>query len=123
MSSFEPYPFQRRVADLLLSGRNVILQAPTGAGKTWAAKLPFYEARERGIDFPRRCLYSVPMRVLANQFLGDAKSDRRVARVDIQTGEHPEDPEFRADMTFATTDQVLSSFLLHPYSLSRREWH
>ncbi len=32
-----PYPFQRRVADLLLSGQNVILQAPTGAGKTFAA--------------------------------------------------------------------------------------
>nr|MDA8097804.1 hypothetical protein [Clostridia bacterium] len=30
------YPFQEKVADLLLSDRSVILRAPTGAGKTWA---------------------------------------------------------------------------------------
>ena len=120
MGEFKPYPFQRRVADLLLSGRNVILQAPTGSGKTWAAKLLFYEAVGRGLDLSRKCIFAVPMRVLANQFVEDARKDGRVRRVDIQTGEHPQDPEFRSDMIFATIDQVLSSFLLHSYSLSRR---
>lgn len=113
----EPYPFQHRVAELLLSGRNVILQAPTGAGKTTAALLPFEWSRERGMDFPRHCIYAVPMRVLANQF---AKDYCHVAPdIRIQTGEHPNDPRFLADVTFATIDQVLSSFLLSPYSLSR----
>ncbi|MCK4472742.1 MAG: CRISPR-associated helicase Cas3', partial [Anaerolineae bacterium] len=125
--SLVPYPFQRRVAELLLSGCNVILQAPTGAGKTMAAMLPFLEAIEHGRDFPHKCLYAVPMRVLANQFVKEftdrvrrAGRDDRI-RVAIQTGEHADDKELTATLTFATIDQVLSSFLLTPYSLSRRK--
>ncbi|MCP4421813.1 MAG: CRISPR-associated helicase Cas3', partial [Chloroflexi bacterium] len=37
-----------------------------------------------------------------------------------QTGEYKDDPEFCADMTFATIDQVLSGWLMSPYSLPRR---
>ncbi len=118
MSTFAPYPFQRHVAALLLSGQSVILQAPTGAGKTFAALLPFFEARQQGLDFPRKCIYAVPMRVLANQFA--AEEPPLPLRVAIQTGEHRDDPQFTADITFATIDQVLSSFLLAPYSLPRR---
>jgi len=124
--STTPYPFQRRVAELLLDGRNVILQAPTGAGKTMAAMLPFLEAIERGHNFPHKCLYAVPMRVLANQFVDEYKGKVRKAgrddriRVAIQTGEHPDDKELAATLTFATIDQVLSSFLLSPYSLPGR---
>ena len=118
MSTLDPYPFQRHVADLLLSGQSVILQAPTGAGKTFAAKLPFFEARQQGLDFPRKCIYAVPMRVLANQFAAEKLT--LPLQVAIQTGEHRDDPQFTADITFATIDQVLSSFLLAPYSLPRR---
>jgi CRISPR-associated endonuclease/helicase Cas3 len=124
--SLVPYPFQRRVAELLLGGRNVILQAPTGAGKTMAAMLPFLDGIEHGRDFPHKCLYAVPMRVLANQFVkeyGDkvrcAGRDDRI-RVAIQTGERADDEKLAATLTFATIDQVLSSFLLSPYSLPRR---
>jgi CRISPR-associated endonuclease/helicase Cas3 len=116
--SFTSYPFQRRVADLLLSGQNVILQAPTGAGKTYAALLPLIEARERGLAFPPRCIYSVPMRVLANQFAASEQGQAHGAK--IQTGEHGDDPTFLNDLTFATIDQTLSSFLMTPYSLGRR---
>lgn len=124
--SMIPYPFQRRVAELLLSGHNVILQAPTGAGKTHAAMLPFLDAIEHRRDFPHKCLYAVPMRVLANQFVNEYKGKVRKAgrddriRVAIQTGEHACDRELAATLTFATIDQVLSSFLLTPYSLPRR---
>ncbi len=114
------YPFQSHVADLLLSGKNVILQAPTGAGKTWAAELPFVEARAHELDFPRKCIYAVPMRVLANQFV--AQYSDGPLQATIQTGEHALDRQFTGgDITFATIDQVLSSFLLSPYSLSRRQ--
>jgi CRISPR-associated endonuclease/helicase Cas3 len=124
--TWTPYAFQRRVAELLLSGHNVILQAPTGAGKTLAAMLPFLDAIEHGRDFPHKCLYAVPMRVLANQFVEEYEGRVRKAgrddriRVAIQTGEHARDPELAATLTFATIDQVLSSFLLSPYSLPRR---
>lgn len=121
-----PYLFQRRVAELLLGGRNVILQAPTGAGKTMAALLPFLEAIEHKRHFPLKCLYAVPMRVLANQFVDEYRKKVRSAgrddriRVEIQTGEQADDRELSATLTFATIDQVLSSFLLCPYSLPRR---
>ncbi len=37
----KPWPYQQRVSDLVMAGKNVILQAPTGAGKTRAALEPF----------------------------------------------------------------------------------
>ena len=116
-----PYPHQDRVCEHLLAGRSVVLQAPTGSGKTEAALLPFLHARHWGLDFPRKCLYAVPLRTLANQF--KARADKWVAAlgdglaVTIQTGEHPEDRKFEGDLVFATIDQVLSSFLVSPYSL------
>jgi len=123
------YEYQKTVAGYLREGRNVILQAPTGAGKTIAALWPFLEAwdRDRPDFFPRKCIYSVPMRVLANQFV---RETRRLVEeelllaelpsIAIQTGERPEDRDLSAALTFATIDQVLSSFLLSPYSLPRR---
>ena len=50
-----PFAFQRKVAQHLLSGCNVILQAPTGAGKTKAALFPFLLAQRESIPFPERC--------------------------------------------------------------------
>jgi CRISPR-associated endonuclease/helicase Cas3 len=88
--------------------------------------LPFLEAIERGGDFPQKCLYTVPMRVLANQFVDEytakvrrAGRDDRI-RVAVQTGEHSDDRELTGVLTFATIDQILSSFLMSPYSLPRR---
>lgn len=123
------YGYQKRVARLVRGGCNIILQAPTGAGKTLAALWPFLQAwAADNSNVPRKCVYAVPMRVLANQF--DKESKRLVTSemllqappiIRKQTGEHKEDPEFCADLTFATIDQVLSSWLLHPYSLSQRK--
>lgn len=122
------YDYQERVKAHLLSGRPVVLQAPTGSGKTLAALAPFIEAFfDRPDDaFPKQCLYSVPMRVLASQFyreyrgLADSyeRKFRRSLDVRIQTGERAEDPEFLGGLVFATLDQTLSSALGVPYSLS-----
>jgi CRISPR-associated endonuclease/helicase Cas3 len=122
------YPYQERVKSALHQGKSVILQAPTGSGKTRAALAPFIEAF---FDFPpdcfpRQCLYAVPRRVLAAQFEREYRKlaesyDRRFGRrleVRIQTGEFPEDPQLMGDLVFATLDQVLSSALGVPYSLS-----
>jgi CRISPR-associated endonuclease/helicase Cas3 len=130
MKKFTLLPYQKRVGELILKGKNVILQAPTGAGKTYAALYPLSYALREGRNFPGKCLYSVPMRVLANQFVEDYRDmvtpgdflDRRTETpVSIQTGEHRDDPRLEAILTFATIDQTLSSFLVAPYSLSRRE--
>ncbi|GIV84809.1 MAG: CRISPR-associated helicase/endonuclease Cas3 [Candidatus Roseilinea sp.] len=122
------YPYQEQVKSHLLNGRSVVLQAPTGSGKTRAALAPFIEAFFDLPDdaFPKQCLYSVPMRVLASQFYREYRTlaeryeriHRRALDVRIQTGERPEDPELVGDLVFATLDQTLSSALGVPYSLS-----
>lgn len=126
------YPFQERVDALMRSGRSLILQAPTGCGKTRAALFPFLDGwRNTASAFPRQCLYAVPMRVLANQFAFEYKQtvDRytvshglsELGTVAVQTGARPEDARFESDLIFTTIDQLLSSFLTIPYSLSNRQ--
>jgi CRISPR-associated endonuclease/helicase Cas3 len=120
-----PYAYQIRVADALLAGRSVILQAPTGAGKTAAALLPFIHAIQHlpPNQFPRQCIYSVPMRVLANQFqaeyekLTQRSGLKNRLQVMIHTGERPDDPELHGDLVFTTIDQTLSNVLGVPYAL------
>ncbi|MCX7858584.1 MAG: CRISPR-associated helicase Cas3' [Chloroflexus sp.] len=123
------YPYQQRVKDFILQGTSVILQAPTGAGKTRAALAPFIEGFfDRPDSAPRKCFYVTPMRVLANQFHAEysalaASYSRRHGRhldVRIQTGEQPEDRRFEGDLIFCTIDQFLSSYLMMPYSLPYR---
>ena len=124
MIEFNPYPYQERVADCILLGKSVILQAPTGAGKTAAALLPFIHATQylTSSSFPRQCVYSVPMRVLANQFEAEYKKLARRSgltdslTVTIQTGERPDDPEVKGDLVFTTIDQTLSNVLGVPYA-------
>jgi len=124
----QPYDYQSLVADRLLSGRSVVLQAPTGAGKTHAALSPFLQAWRGEVDsrFPNKCVYVVPMRVLAHQFAEKARAEayadrnQRLLDIRIQTGDAPEDRRFEAELTFCTVDQFLSSFLTMPYSLPAR---
>lgn len=119
----QPHNFQIEVADLLLNQRrSVILQAPTGSGKTWTALFPFLHAWRTGLSFPRKCLYAVPLRVLATQFKESAEQIRwpNTLSIQIQTGEQQDTPTFESDLIFTTIDQVLSSALNVPYSLGYR---
>lgn len=129
MAIRELYDYQIQVAKLLQAGKSVILQAPTGAGKTFASLYPFLEAWDaQNSDFPRKCIYAVPMRVLANQFnehyddfISNKMRTIQPPQVKRQTGEYREDAELHGDLIFATIDQILSSWLLHPYAQSRRK--
>ncbi|HEX6479713.1 MAG TPA: CRISPR-associated helicase Cas3' [Ktedonobacteraceae bacterium] len=134
--TFQLRPFQERVLKHVLHGDSVILQAPTGAGKTRAALAPFIQNLARGDNaLPYTCRYAVPMRVLANQFYRDYQSladnidkgaltrlvdtYQRIKHdaVSIQTGEQSDDPQMESTLTFCTIDQLLASFLAVPYGV------
>jgi CRISPR-associated endonuclease/helicase Cas3 len=135
--SFRLRPFQQRVFDTLIrKKRNVILQAPTGAGKTQAALSPFvHNLAHEDNALPLTCRYAVPQRVLANQFFRDyehlaGKIDQSAPTrledvyrqigcraVAVQTGEQPDDEQMEAALTFCTIDQLLVSFLGTPSGL------
>jgi CRISPR-associated endonuclease/helicase Cas3 len=134
--NFQVRPFQEKVFECLMNGRSVILQAPTGSGKTKAALMPFLQnLAQGGNTLPHTCRYAVPLKVLANQFYREY--DSIAARIDlqghthlvetyqslnsnaisIQTGEQPDDLQMESALTFCTIDQLLASFLAVPYGV------
>lgn len=127
ITDFAPYQYQVQVYELLLSGKNVILTVPTGAGKTWASVMPFLFARHTGNrSFPQKMIYSLPLRTLANSIHYDFNKTLKDKETfinisSIQTGEYKNDPHFEKDIIFSTIDQTLSSFLCFPLSLSKRQ--
>jgi len=139
ITSYSPYKFQSEVGQNCLHNRNNMLQAPTGSGKTLAAIVPFLyawkqwkEGSHEADKYPRKLIYSLPLRTLANSIYKDVKDliDRfgeviNYPDVDIdvriQTGEYNNDRHFEADIIITTIDQTLSSFLSTPYSLPLRQ--
>lgn len=134
--NFQLRPFQEKVFECLMNGHSVILQAPTGSGKTKAALMPFLQnLAQGGNTLPHTCRYAVPLKVLANQFYREFNSI--ASRIDlqghthlvetyqslnsnaisIQTGEQPDDPQMESALTFCTIDQLLASFLAVPYGV------
>ena len=59
----QPDAFQRRALAAALNGRDVLVVAPTGAGKTWVAEQVAGYALERGV----RLIYASPIKALSNQ--------------------------------------------------------
>ncbi len=115
-----PYPYQLRVSSALIAGKNIILRAPTGAGKTWATVAPFLFARAQGKPFADRLLYALPLRTLASALCTSVRDSAPTASVALQIGGESGDPFFESDIVFTTIDQLLSSYLLHPVGLSPR---
>ena len=126
ITGFKSYDYQSKVAEHLLSGKNVILSVPTGAGKTWASIMPFLFAKNRtDINFPKKMIYSLPLRALCNSITEDVKkaTENTVFKdlAAIQTGEFSDDKYFENDIIFSTIDQTLSNFLCFPLPLSQRQ--
>lgn len=120
----EAIPFQRRVYDHLAAGSSVVLQAPTGSGKTFAALAPFVLGVWGSGNGPvaRKLIYSLPLRVLAGS-LRDQYQDRLLKKLCFTTqyGGSAGDPYLdEGDVVFTTIDQTLSGFLGTPLSLPNR---
>ena len=137
VTDHDPFDYQIEVAQALFNGGNVVLRAPTGAGKTWSVIVPFLFTRWVGA--PSRLIYALPLRTLAQGIYHEAQqaaaraghsvddeSDAEGRKaippyVTLQTGEQPDDPFFdRGKIVVTTYDQVLSGLLAGPYGLSDR---
>ena len=78
------------------AGHNVLLAAPTGAGKTLVAEYAIEHAVQQG----RRAIYTSPIKALSNQKFRDFKNDG--LRVGLMTGDLTLDPD--APLVIMTTE-------------------
>lgn len=84
-------PLQRSSAAAITSGYNVLIVAPTGAGKTEAALLPILSMMLEGDSKPVTLLYITPMKALINDLYSRIKwwADRLGFRVSRKHGDTP----------------------------------
>jgi CRISPR-associated endonuclease/helicase Cas3 len=132
----DPYPYQQRLAD---QGLPELLKAPTGAGKTLAATLPWLYRRRFHPDAairattPHWLVLVLPMRVLVEQTLGEMRGwlDRldlsEAVGLNVLMGGEPVDSTWRLDpgrdaIFVGTLDMVLSRALNRGYGESRWAW-
>lgn len=76
-------PFQRRAAAALDTDRNVLVAAPTGAGKTLIAEYAIHLAMQRGM----RSIYTAPIKALSNQKFRDFRNDPDIGDAGLMTGD------------------------------------
>lgn len=129
-----PYPYQWRLA---AGGWPDVLKIPTGLGKTAAIFLAWlYRRHSNAIPEPRRLVWCLPMRVLAEQTarlarhwgerLVSAGLLARAPAVHLLMGGHVAQewdtrPEDEA-ILIGTQDQLLSRALNRGYAMSRFRW-
>ena len=97
--SFKGYTlnsFQVEAAEAIEDGNNVLLAAPTGAGKTLVAEYAIEHAVSQG----KRAIYTSPIKALSNQKFRDFKNDG--LRVGLMTGDLTLDPD--APLVIMTTE-------------------
>ena len=92
-----PDKWQALALAALREGNDVIVDAPTGAGKTYV-----FERWAEQTNFARRALFTVPTRALANDKYAEWRA--RDWRVGIMTGDLCVDPD--APIVVATLEAV-----------------
>ncbi len=101
-------PFQIEVIHPVLHGRDVILQAATGSGKTEAILAPCLE-RLICAPEPEGILYVVPTRALVHDLhrrLAPVLHDRLGLQLGIRTGDVKRLPSGRADLLLTTPESL-----------------
>ena len=96
--------FQREADEALEAGRNVLVAAPTGAGKTVVADFAMFLAQERNV----KAFYTTPIKALSNQKYHDLAAVYGPDRVGLLTGDTSINSE--ADIVVMTTE-VLRNML------------
>ncbi|MEM3206405.1 MAG: DEAD/DEAH box helicase [Halobacteria archaeon] len=104
-----PTPAQERAHSPILSGRNLLLVAPTGSGKTEAALIPLIE-RCKGPGPPSiRILYITPLRALNRDLVTRLRTlaDEHGLRTEVRHGDTP--PAERRKQSLRPPDILLTT--------------
>lgn len=94
---FKPDPFQETAVEKIESS-DVLVCAPTGAGKTWIA----VEAMARRLSEGKRCWYASPLKALSNSKYEEFRARFGAHAVGILTGDRKENPD--APVIVGTTE-------------------
>lgn len=108
-----PDAWQAEAIRALASGEDVIVQAPTGAGKTFVFEQYFQQRRG-----PGQVIFTVPTRALANDKF--AEWNRQGWRVGITTGDLSHDPE--APLIVATLEAQQNPKRASLYVIDEYQW-
>ena len=108
-----PDAWQAEAIRALASGDDVIVQAPTGAGKTFIFEQYFQQKRG-----PGQAIYTVPTRALANDKF--AEWNRLGWRVGITTGDLSHDPD--APLVVATLEAQQTPARAALYVIDEYQW-
>jgi superfamily II RNA helicase len=108
---FELAPFQRRAAGALDLGADVLVAAPTGAGKTLIAEYAIHGALAAG----KRAIYTAPIKALSNQKFRDFRADPAIADAGLMTGDITIRPEAR--VLVMTTEILRNTIVEDPARL------
>ena len=95
---FTPDPFQRESFAALDAGRNLLVSAPTGSGKTLVGEYAAYRALAGG----GRCFYTTPVKALSNQKFRQFRQRFGPENVGLLTGDHSIDAD--APIVVMTTE-------------------
>jgi ATP-dependent RNA helicase HelY len=90
--------FQQEAVDAVDAGRNVLVAAPTGSGKTVVAE----HAVARALADGGRAVYTAPIKALSNQKFSDLKRELGEDQVGLLTGDHSIRPD--APVLVVTTE-------------------
>ena len=107
--------FQIDAVAAIRAGHNVLVAAPTGAGKTLVAEYAISEAVARG----KRCIYTAPVKALSNQKYRDFRDDPTVD-VGLMTGDVT--IHAQAQVLIMTTEILRNAIFENPALLSDVEY-
>lgn len=108
---FELDAFQVEANEALESGNNVLVAAPTGAGKTVVADFAIYLAQERNV----KAFYTTPIKALSNQKYHDLVELYGPDKVGLLTGDTSINAE--ADIVVMTTEVLRNMLYEHSMTL------
>ncbi|MBT1171988.1 DEAD/DEAH box helicase [Bifidobacterium sp. MA2] len=108
---FDLDDFQTQANDALEAGRNVLVAAPTGAGKTVVADFAVYLAQERNV----KAFYTTPIKALSNQKYHDLVDVYGPDKVGLLTGDTSINSE--ADIVVMTTEVLRNMLYEHSATL------